>query len=377
MEVFGAWSCPVTLDRFELTHPSGVTRHLYGADALAAGVEELGERVTGRTVLAVTARPILDLHAEALAPLREAAASVELIEVPDGEAAKTVGEAERLWRAWLERGGKRDSLVAAFGGGSVSDLAGFAAGAFLRGVPWIAIPTTLLAQVDAAVGGKTAVDLPEAKNSVGLFHHPLAVLADPNLLATLSRDQIRSGLVEVVKVGAILDPALFASVEGDLDALLAGDAERLASTVAAAARVKGRLVESDPEEVGARKLLNFGHTLGHAIEAAAGYGTLQHGDAVAFGLRFALQLSVRHGGDPEFSARVLRLLDRLGGPELPELEAEDLLARMGRDKKMRRSGIDWILLAGAGQGRVEREGCTDELRAALSDFLHSAGKPPV
>jgi 3-dehydroquinate synthetase len=357
------------VETFELAHPRGVTRHFYGVGAISAGAEALDGALRGRAVVAVSAAPIVDLHADALEPLRARAGAFDLLTVPDGEAAKTVAEAEALWQRLLAGGARRDALVVAFGGGSVSDLAGFAAGAYLRGVDWLAVPTTLLAQVDAAVGGKTGVDLPAAKNAVGVFHHPLAVMAEPALLVTLSRAERRSGLVEVVKTGAILDTALFARVERDLEPLLAGDPAASAPAVATAARVKAGLVAADPEERGPRQLLNFGHTLGHAIEAEIGYGRILHGDAVAHGLRFALRLSRAAGCDAPFAARVEALLDRLGTPPLPPLAPEPLLRRLARDKKARAGGVGWVLLAGAGRGEFGVRLPDEAVATALAEFL--------
>jgi len=210
-----------------------------------------------------------------------AAARWEVLEVADGEAAKTVESAAGLWNRMLAAEGKRDSRVVAFGGGSAGDLAGFAAGCFLRGLEFVQIPTTLLAQVDAAIGGKTGVDLPGGKNTVGLFHHPALVVCDTAILPTLPRGELRSGLVEVIKMAALLDLELLALVEEHLDLLLAGDAAALGPVVAGAAAAKIGVVECDPTEQGDRRLLNFGHTLGHALESVRG---LRHGEAVALGM---------------------------------------------------------------------------------------------
>ena len=358
---------------FELAHPGGSTRLVYGAGAIAAGAEVLDAALRDRALFVISAEPILALHAQELSPLRARAATCEIVTVPDGEVAKTPGEAERLWQLLLAAGARRDALVVAFGGGAVSDLAGFVAGAYLRGVEWMAVPTTLLAQVDAAIGGKTGVDLPAAKNAVGLFHHPLAVLAEPALLATLPRDQRRSGLIEAIKVGAILDPELFARLERDLERLLAGDAAAMAPAVASAARAKAELVASDPEERGARQLLNFGHTLGHALEAEIGYGRILHGDAVAHGLRFALRLSRAAGCEEAFAVRLERLLDRLGVPPLPVLASEALLVRLARDKKARAGGLGWVLLAGPGRGTFGVRVAAESVAGELARFLGRAG----
>ncbi len=365
------------ITRFDLRHERGVTKHFYGAGALAAGSVALAPELAGRAVFAVSSAPIWALHGERLAALAGSWERLERLEVPDGEAAKSVAEAERLWRRLSTLGARRGSLVVAFGGGSVGDLAGFVAGTFARGLDWLQLPTTFLAQVDAAIGGKSAVDLPEAKNAVGLFHHPLAVLADSELLATLPAEQLRSGLVEVVKIAALLDLDLLAEVERDLERLLSGEPAALGATVARAARTKARLVESDPDECGARKLLNFGHTLGHALEAEIGYGRMLHGDAVAHGLRFAVRLSLLRGADPALGERLTRLLDRLAIPPLPQLSIAGLLERIGRDKKATGGGVEWILLPRAGEALAAAQLPAELVAKELAAFVSSFDATPL
>lgn len=360
--------------RFELRHPRGATVVAAGEGALAAALPELAARLAGRALFVVSAPPILALHAAALEPLRAAARSARILEVPDGEPAKCVAEADRLWRALAASGAKRDSVIAAFGGGTVGDLAGFVAATFLRGVEVVQLPTTLLAQVDAAIGGKTAIDLPEAKNAVGAFHHPSWVVAEAAWLATLPAEELRSGLVEAVKTGALLDPELLARIERELDALRAGDPAALGPVAAAAARAKARLVEADPEEGGPRELLNLGHTLGHALEAAAGYGRLRHGDAVAHGLRFALRLAASRGLEPGYGRRLEALLDRLGVPPLPPLAAGALLEFVARDKKARESGLTWVLPLAPGRAERVAGIPAAEVSARLAEWL--AGESP-
>jgi len=361
-----------------LRHPEGETPILVGAGALAAGAALLGGWLEGRTVFVVSTPRVLGLHGARLTPLVAPAARRVDLEVPEGEAAKTLAVASGLWERMLAAGGKRDSRVVAFGGGSVGDLAGFAAGCFLRGLPFAQVPTTLLAQVDAALGGKTGVDLPAGKNTVGLFHHPAAVISDTELLVTLPAEELRSGLVEVVKMGLILDPGLFRRVEEGLPALVAGDARAVAPVVAGAAAAKAEVVESDPTERGARRLLNLGHTLGHALESALGYRGLRHGEAVGYGLLFALRLAERRGltgPDPGLFGRTRTLLARLDLPPLPaaDLEPGDLLARMARDKKARESGLTWVLPEVVAPGRAEGRLVADfgavELATELAAFL--------
>jgi 3-dehydroquinate synthase len=253
----------------------------------------------------------------------------------------------------LAAGGKRDSRLLAFGGGSVGDVGGFVAGCFLRGIEVAQVPTTLLAQVDAALGGKTAVDLPAAKNSVGLFHHPALVVADAEVLATLPPEALRAGLAEVVKMAYLLDPRLLERVEGELERLLAGEAAALGPVVRSAAAAKIAVVERDPaERTGERRLLNFGHTLGHALETTVGYGRLAHGDAVAYGMLFALQLATERGLAEQDAQRLRALLGRFGLPALPALPVEAVMEAMARDKKAREGGLDWVLPVAVGEGRV-------------------------
>jgi len=352
-----------------LRHPGGVTPILIGLGALPEARAHLEGWIAGRGVFLLSSPDILELHGAALAQFRPAAARWAVLNVPDGEAAKTVETAERLWREMVAAGGKRDSRLIAFGGGSVGDLGGFVSGCFLRGISFLQVPTTLLAQVDAAIGGKTGVDLPEGKNTVGLFHHPEMVVAETAFLATLPRAELRSGLVEAIKMAALLDVGLLARIEADLEALLAGDPAVLAPVAAAAAAAKVAVVERDPEEAGERRLLNFGHTLGHAIESAAGYTGLRHGEAVAYGILFALRLALRRGLAYSAAARLARLLGRLDLPPLPPLAADDLLALLARDKKARESGLPWVLPEALGEGRVVAGIERPELAAELTPFL--------
>jgi 3-dehydroquinate synthase len=360
-------------ERFALAHPRGECAIWCGAGALAAAEGELRAWVAGRRLFVLSSPRVRALHGAALDPLRAAAAAVEELAAPDGEAAKTLAEAERLWREMASRGGRRDSRLVCLGGGSLTDLGGFVAGAFLRGIAVAHCPTTLLAQVDAAIGGKTAVDLPEGKNLVGLFHHPALVVADSGWLGTLPRAALREGLVEAIKVASLLAPELLERIERDLDRLLAGEGAALGPVVAAAARVKAEVVASDPEERGERSLLNFGHTLGHALETAAGHGTLAHGDAVAWGIRFALLLAGERGWAADLAPRLEALLDRLAPPALPPLDPAAILAALGRDKKGVEAGPRWVLPEALGRGRWGLALPPDEIASRLAAFLAATG----
>ena len=369
---------PAPLHTLTLRHPAGETPVLVGEGALAAAAGRLDAWLRGRTVFLVSTPRVLALHGERLAALRGAASRWVELTVEEGEGAKTVASAERLWNAMLDAGGKRDSRLLAFGGGSVGDLGGFVAGCFLRGIGCAQVPTTLLAQVDAAIGGKTAVDLPGGKNTVGLFNHPALVVCDTAVLPTLPREELRSGLVEVIKMAALLDPPLLARVETGLDRLLAGDAAALGPVVAAAAAAKIAVVERDPTEQGDRRLLNFGHTLGHAIESACAYAGLRHGEAVGYGLLFALRLAVRRGlapETPEIAERLRALLARLGLPPLPALDPAALVDLTAHDKKARESGLVWVLPAALGRGVMVEGVGRGELTAELADFLRDPFAP--
>lgn len=357
---------------------SGVTSILIGPGALSAAADLASSFVADRTVFLISSRPLLELHGHRLGPLCGRARRSEVLEIPDGEAAKSAEVLDGLWRRMALSGGKRDSRVLAFGGGSIGDVAGLAAGCFLRGVDFAQVPTTLLAQVDASIGGKTGIDLPEGKNLVGLFHHPELVIADTDVLATLPRRELRSGLVEAIKMAALLDLDLFARIERDLPALLDGEPGPLGPVVAAAAAAKVAVVERDPAEEGDRRLLNFGHTLGHAIEAALGFAGLSHGEAVAYGLLFALRLSRARGLPAAEGERLRALLARLELPPLPPLPPAALLAGIARDKKAVEAGLAWVLASRLGQGIIEPRVGAAELESELLAFLANpwSDRPP-
>jgi 3-dehydroquinate synthase len=364
-------------DALRLRHAQGETRIVVGEGSLAGAVAENAELWRRRTVFLVSSPTVLRLQGGELAPLRAAAGALVELEVPDGESAKSLAIAGRLWEAMARAGGKRDSVVVSFGGGSVGDLAGFVAATFLRGVAFVQLPTTLLAQVDAAIGGKTAIDLVAGKNLVGAFHQPELVVAESRTLATLPRAELRSGLVEAIKMAALLDLDLLADIERDCERLLAGEPAALAPVVRAAAAAKVRVVERDPFERGERQLLNYGHTFGHALEAAAGYGRLLHGDAVAWGMRFCHRLALRRGADAGFLARVERLLDRLDVPPPGEVALAVVLENLARDKKARETGLVWILPMAPGRGErtagVEPAEVAAEAATFLSDLRGGSG----
>lgn len=353
----------------ELTHPGGVTTIRVGNGVLGKAVADAGDLFVGRSIYAVSSPAVLELHGSALAPLAEAAAAFTLLDVPDGEEAKQIPVVERLWERLASGGGKRDSVVVAFGGGSVGDVAGFAAATFLRGVAYVQIPTTLLAQVDAAIGGKTGIDLAAGKNLVGAFHHPRCVISDTCFLATLPVAELRSGLVEAIKMAALFDVGLMDRIESDFERLCGGDPEALAPVVRAAAAIKVAVVGRDPAERGDRQLLNYGHTLGHALEAAGDYSWLRHGEAVGWGMRFAHRLARRRGADESFLSRLEQLLDRLQLPVPAAADLSRLLELIARDKKARSGGLTWVLPLSPGLGERVEGISWDVVEEELNGFL--------
>jgi 3-dehydroquinate synthase len=361
------------LRRFESPHERGVSTILVGSDALKAAAPEISAWCQGRRVFLITSEQVGSLFEDAVRTLLGSSAAVETLIVPDGEEAKSVGVADGLWNEMLERGGKRDSRVIALGGGSVGDVAGFVAACFLRGVELAQIPTTLLAQVDASVGGKTAVDLPAAKNIVGAFHPPTWVIADTDTLTSLPQGELLSGLVEVVKMAAVLDASLFSEIEERLDSLLQSDPRALAWAVGESVRMKLEIVEQDPEESGVRRLLNFGHTLGHALETVLSYGSLRHGEAVAHGMRFALRLGSEMDLGGELPGRLESILDRMPLPPLPkDLSLAALLDAMRRDKKSTEFGTTWVLAERVGRGLMVDSLRWEQVGRTLEAFLASA-----
>ena len=306
-----------------------------------------------------------------LKPLSEslAAAGVgaDAILVADGESHKTLRTLDEVITRLIELRAERATTVIALGGGVVGDIAGFAAASYLRGVPLVQVPTTLLAQVDSSVGGKTGVNHPLGKNLIGAFHQPLAVLIDPECLRTLAERELDAGLAEVVKYGAIRDRAFFEWLEKSVDRLRARDQEALTHAIERSCAIKAEIVAADERESGVRALLNFGHTFGHAIEAGTGYGQWLHGEAVAAGMVMAARLSTRLGTlDETDASRLRRILQRAHLPvEGPALGAQRYLELMGRDKKVAAGAIRFVLLRGLGDAHVTSDVPVPELRGVL------------
>jgi 3-dehydroquinate synthase len=310
----------------------------------------------GAHVALVTDSVVDGLFGEAVErSLAAAGLAIRRVAVPAGEPTKTLAHVEWLCRAFAAHEMDRRSLVVALGGGVVTDLAGFAAASFARGVAWIAVPTTLQGQLDAAIGGKTGVNLPEGKNLVGAFHQPLAVVVDPVALDSLPERELASGLAEAVKCGVIGDPDLFALLETGAGDALARDPRIVQDVVFRSAKLKCDVVSEDERESGRRAILNFGHTIGHAIEAASAYTAYLHGEAVALGMVAACRLARDLAGFPAADAsRVTRLLEALRLPVRVRatLERPAILAAMARDKKRSEGRVRFVLPEAIGRVRI-------------------------
>jgi 3-dehydroquinate synthase len=271
--------------------------------------------------------------------------------IPDGERHKRLTTVTRLYDTLLQRGADRATTVVAIGGGVVGDTAGFAAATFLRGLPLVHVPTTLLAQVDSAIGGKVGVNHTEGKNLIGAFHPPRLVSVDPAALATLPRREFRAGLYEVVKYGMIASPELFARLERDPAGLGGRSTPLLVPVIEECCRIKAQVVTRDEHERGERRILNFGHTIGHALEALTAYRRFRHGEAVGYGMMAAAALAVARGAlDADSGARLRHLVARMGPlPPVADLEARDALDAVRRDKKIVAGRLHFVLPVAVGQ----------------------------
>jgi 3-dehydroquinate synthase len=325
-------------------------------DGILDAVGEAVKRHTGASRAAlVTVPPVGRRYGARVArSLRDAGLGVMRFEVPDGDASKNLRQAERLWDGLLEKGADRGVAVVALGGGMVGDLAGFVAATFLRGVPFVQVPTTLLAIVDSSVGGKVAVNRKQGKNLVGAFHQPRLVWADVATLKTLPRRQRAAGLAEVVKAAAICDAALFERLEALGERLLDVEPALLLPVLERACTIKAEVVAADEREAGLRMLLNFGHTLAHAVEKLQRYRGLLHGEAVAVGMVFAARRSEALGLAPAGTAdRLAALLVRLELPvEAPEFPRRAYLAALGVDKKKRDGQVRFVVLRELGRAEI-------------------------
>jgi len=356
----GERSYPITIGSGNLSQAGAFVR-----ENVTHGRNELSR------VVIVTDENVNEPHATIVAEsLTEDEVRVDVLLLEPGEQTKSVDAVDGLWQALLEIGADRKTVVVAVGGGVIGDLAGFVAATFARGLRFLQVPTTLLAQVDSSVGGKVGVNLPDAKNMVGAFWQPRGVLIDTRVLATLPEREYIAGLAEVVKYGVILDGEFFNYLEMNHQKLSARDDDVLRDVITRSCELKAAIVSADErDETGRRAVLNYGHTFGHAIETLTGYGKYLHGEAVAIGMVCAARLAERLGRiDASMTKRQIDLLGQLGLPvDLPSLEADAMLNAMARDKKTEHGRLNFILPSGIGHVDLVGDVSGDDVRAVLSD----------
>jgi 3-dehydroquinate synthase len=351
------------------------TYPIFVGNALLWRAASLLDVQRGQRAVVVTNAVVAAHH---LAPLRnslgDAGMHVDVVLLPDGEAHKNQRTLDDLLTRLLELRIERSTTLIALGGGVVGDIAGFAAAIYQRGIAFIQVPTTLLAQVDSSVGGKTGINHPLGKNMIGAFWQPHAVLIDTTVLRTLPGRELRAGVAEVIKYGAIRDAEFFAWLEANMRALLAKDGDALSHAILRSCEIKAEIVVADERETGERALLNFGHTFGHAIETAQGYGAWLHGEAVAAGMVCAARLSQRVCGLSDDDAR--RIAALIAAAELPTappaIAPDRWLELMERDKKVQSGVLRFVLLERLGQAVVRGDVARHDVAAALADASREA-----
>jgi 3-dehydroquinate synthase len=360
---------------------ASVTAHAHRSDAytvhVVAGMRELIERVAelvdGAAIAVITDETVHELYgAQLVRGLRLAGVEPPVRSVPAGEASKSLPQAIALWD-WLAGSDlARRDVVLAFGGGVVADLGGWVASGYMRGIPYVNVPTTLLAQVDGALGGKVAVNHPLAKNLLGAFHQPLGVVANVGFLRTTTTRHLRAGLAEAIKKAIIASPDYLAFIERSAEALLARDEEALQRLVVSAAAIKTQLIARDPYEADLRRPLNFGHTIGHPLETATGYGPLLHGEAVAFGMVVESRIAAARGLlEDDVLARILELLRRCGLPTASSelavaVDPDAVLVAMEKVRLIRAGSLRFVLPLAPGETVIVDDVTADEVRGALA-----------
>jgi len=353
---------------FEVATPQRTYQAVVERGLVSRAASYLPEKA--RRLFVVTTEDVWKLHGQTL-ERGLAGRSFSVVFFRGGEGRKRLGEVERMAEEMVSLGADRSSLLLAFGGGVATDVGGFLAAVFMRGIPVIQIPTTLLAQVDAGVGGKTGVNLVAGKNLVGAFHQPLAALIDPEVLSTLPEREYRAGLYEVIKCGVIRSPELFRLMSEQVDAVLGHAPDAVDRMIAESVRIKAEVVSADEREGDLRRILNFGHTYGHALEAETGYARFLHGEAVAFGMRAATHLALLTGLlEAEDARRIIDTVDRYGPiPTLEGVSAEAIVNRLASDKKTLQGKVHFVLPERIGQVRivsgVDQSAVVEAARATL------------
>ena len=350
--------------RIDVSTPS----RSYAVTLAEGAIDQLGPLLTPLNLperrFVVSSPLIWRLHGQRLA---RALAISEPILIPDGERFKQLGTVSRVYDALVRASADRASTLLTFGGGVVGDMAGFAAATYLRGIALVHVPTTLLAQVDSAIGGKVGVNHPLGKNMIGSFYQPHAVVIDPSVLATLPRREFRAGLYEVVKYGVTSSPALFDRVRDGRDAIFAREPGILAAVIAESCRIKAAVVAADEREAGPRRILNFGHTAGHALEAVTKYRRYRHGEAVAYGMLVAAALAASRGAlarqDQTALAAVVARLGPL--PPIADISWTELMEAMKHDKKMVAGRLHFVLPTAIGATAIVDDVTEKEMKAAL------------
>ncbi len=337
-------------------------------------IEEAGEYISrissSDSFIVISDKTVSHLYSQKLLQkLSGTGADVKLISVPDGEHSKSVETLKDMYTTLIQHNTKRDSCIIALGGGVIGDLAGFTAATFLRGIPYIQIPTTLLAQVDSSVGGKTAINHPSGKNLIGSFYQPLMVLIDPLVLKTLDKREINSGLGEVIKYSLITKNNLLKRLENNLDTFFTfSDVTLISEVISQCCRIKADIVKKDEKDTNIRRILNAGHTIGHALEAATSYTLFRHGEAVLYGIKWAAFVSQKKGLINKFNfQRIETLIESISLPQIPKtINENNLFKKTLIDKKQTHQGLNIVLLKAIGHTKILRE---NNLKKYIKDWL--------
>ena len=350
--------------RIGVTAAAGGYSVIIGGGTIDALPAELDAAGLGPRRIIVSSKRVWKLHGKRF---RHATTERAPVLVDDGERYKNLATVGTVHDALVKGSADRSTVVVAIGGGVVGDLTGFAAATYLRGIRVVHVPTTLLAQVDSAIGGKTGVNHPLGKNLIGAFHPPSLVVADPVVLDTLPRRDYRAGLYEVIKYGVIAEPALLDQMQSGLAAILAREPGAVAPIVATCCRIKAEVVSADEKESGLRRILNFGHTVGHALEAATKYRRFRHGEAVGYGMLAALSIGAARGVTPiALYEEIQALIARLGPlPEVSDISAKAVLAAIGRDKKIVAGTLHFVAATSRGHTTTLTDVSEKEIRAAV------------
>ena len=350
--------------RVTVAASSGPYPVIIGDGTIDALRTEMDAAKLGARRLLISSQRVWDFHGPRF---RKSGADRTPILIEDGERYKNLNTVARLLDALVKANADRSTVIIAIGGGVIGDMVGFAAATYLRGVPVVHVPTTLLAQVDSAIGGKTGVNHPLGKNLIGAFHAPSLVVADPIVLETLQRREFRAGLYEVIKYGVIAEPSLLDRMRDTLPAIFARDGSAVAPLVAASCRIKADVVSADERESGLRRTLNFGHTVGHALEAVTKYKRFRHGEAIGYGMLAALAIGVTRGITPKsLGEEVDALIRQLGPlPQVADIPSKEVLAAITRDKKVVNGRLHFIAASDRGQTVELTDVNEKEIKAAL------------